>query len=74
MAVYQILHVLAFAQMYSVARDSSVDEMRFLQWTRSIGLARSDDYRAFKAECELTLDPYSCSDINREIVMFTYSL
>ena len=36
-------------QLHTVALMTKDDEPRFLQWTRSVGLARSEEYRAFIA-------------------------
>ena len=38
-------------QMRSVAIKLKGDEPRFLQWAKSIGLARKEEYRDFMARC-----------------------
>ena len=38
-------------QLRSVAVELKGDEPRFLQWTKSVGLARVEEYRDYIAKC-----------------------
>jgi len=41
----------ALGQLRSVALTLDGDEPRFLQWTKSVGLARVEEYRDYVAKC-----------------------
>ena len=44
-------------QLRSVAVTLNGDEARFLQWTKSVGLARVEEYRDYVARCAAKRHP-----------------